>query len=44
MVKATHDSRGTFATAYGAFAGEHAGREIPSFISETADKSYNTRQ
>jgi len=37
MVKVTHDSRGTFATAYGAFAGEHAGREIPSFISKTAD-------
>ena len=39
MVKVTHDSRGTFATAYGAFAGEHAGHEIPSFISKTADNT-----
>ena len=30
----SHNSRGTFATA---FAGEHAGREIPSFSSKTAD-------
>ena len=37
MVKVTHNSRGTFATAYVAFAGEHAGREIPSFNSKTAD-------
>jgi len=37
MVKVTHDSRGTFATAYWVFAGEHAGREIPSFSSKTAD-------
>ena len=37
MVKVIHDSRDTFATAYGAVVGEHAGREIPSFSSKTAD-------
>ena len=34
MVKVTHESRGSFAMA---FAGEHAGRGIPSFSSKTAD-------